>query len=220
MIRSLFNNKIVYLLHLTATRDQAKALAVTLKAHPFNFTQCNTQRDIQRERETQRATVWERALAEHRGREGYTLMPIWSSEAFALLIFMLSAAHLLRHIKKLVSAQSGSESCCRDCPCWWRRLGKKVGKNMIKECRHNLTACLENFTRGQSANVRWKPNESLGKLLRGRNWDGDDGDGAFFCACACMSASMSVGVSVSMCRCVHLRDWEELSYTLGYSRFT
>lgn len=31
---------------------------------------------------------------------------------------------------------------------------------MIKECRHNLTACLENFTRGQSENVRWKPNES------------------------------------------------------------
>jgi len=25
---------------------------------------------------------------------------------------------------------------------------KTVGKNMIKECRHNLTACLENFYSG------------------------------------------------------------------------
>lgn len=132
MIQGLFSNKIVYLLYLTttATAEQAKALKANSE-----HTHCIWLNSARRERlwEKERHSVRERLTERAAGSVGYPLMPIWSSEAFALLIFMLSAAHLLRHIKKLVSAQSGSESwpcrgCLCLCCCCWRRLGKKSWK--------------------------------------------------------------------------------------------
>lgn len=55
---------------------------------------------------------------------------------------------------------------------------KTVGKNMIKECRHNLTACLENFYSGPEdrvakANASLRP-RSLRRIEKTRNEDNNN----------------------------------------------
>lgn len=99
---------------------------------------------------------------------------------------------------------------------------------MIKECRHNLTACLENFTRGQSENVRWKPNESSSGScseaetetqmeMEKAETETETETAAHSSTCECEREFLCVSLYVCMRVCECMR--EGLSYCVGYSRF-